>query len=150
MIENVSFESIKSIITEHPELISFTPRIEDVDCIKDILKSPETVAFENFKGKNIEDISKTICAILNRGKGVIVIGIGNKGSIVGVKKSIQEIEQEMKYIYDMYNKNMAYFKHVEDYYELGELIVVQFEYGELVISFLNIMMKFICLMIKTE
>ena len=124
MIENVSFESIKSIITEHPELISFTPRIEDVDCIKDILKSPETVAFENFKGKNIEDISKTICAILNRGKGVIVIGIGNKGSIVGVKKSIQEIEQEMKYIYDMYNKNMAYFKHVEDYYELVELIVV--------------------------
>ncbi|MEY8428726.1 RNA-binding domain-containing protein [Lachnospiraceae bacterium 46-15] len=123
-MENISFDSIKNVITEHPELISFTPRIEDVDCIKSILKNPDTISFENLRGKNIENISKAICAILNRGKGVIVLGIGNKGSIVGIKKPIKEIEQEIKAIYDVYNNNMAYFKHVEDYYELGELIVV--------------------------
>lgn len=123
-LENISFDSIKNVIVEHPELISFTQRIEDVDCIEDILKNSDTVSFENLKEKNIENISKTICAILNRGKGVIVIGIGNKGSIVGIKKPIKEIKQEIISIYNIYNNNMAYFKHVEDYYELGELIVV--------------------------
>lgn len=123
-MENISFDSIKNIIVEHPELISFTPRIEDVDYIKDILKNSDTITFESLKKKNVEDISKTVCAILNRGKGVIVIGIGGKGSIVGIKKSIEEIEQEIILIYNAFNSNMAYFKHVEDYYELGELIVV--------------------------
>ena len=123
-MENISFDAVKNVITEHPELISFTPRIEDVDSIKDILKNSDTISFENLKGENIKNISKAICAILNKGKGAIVIGIGNKGSIVGIKKPIKEIESEITSIYDAYNNNMAYFKHVEDYYELGELVVV--------------------------
>lgn len=144
-MENISFDNVRTIITEHQELISFTPRIEDVDSINDILKNGDTFTFDNIKEKNIEEIAKTICAILNSGKGTIVIGVGKKGSIVGMKMPIDEITKKINMLYDAYNKNTAYFKHIEDYYELGELVVaiiriwsighIVFEYNDSVYLF---------------
>lgn len=122
-LRSTNFDELRSVIVDHPELISFTPRIEDVDLIDKVVKLPETITFENIKENNIEKITECICAIFNRGKGNIVIGIGNKGSISGIKKTTDDFKHEIDNIIKRFNKYIAYFKYTEDYYELGETTV---------------------------
>lgn len=123
-ITNICFDEVKSIVLEHPELISFTPKIKEMDLIERVVSLPETKCFENFRGDNRENILKCICALLNSGRGNIVVGIGRKKSICGMKLPVQEAKQIIEAIMQEYNDYLAYFKHTKEYFELGELTVV--------------------------
>ncbi|MDA2922775.1 ATP-binding protein [Patescibacteria group bacterium AH-259-L07] len=55
--------------------------------LKDLIKKKESQSLE-FK-RNLENIGKSICSFANSNNGIILVGIDDKGSIIGTKKKFE-------------------------------------------------------------
>ncbi len=47
---------------------------------------------DSFQGDHINDVSKAICAMLNRDGGTILIGVADNGQVVGIERDLSKLE----------------------------------------------------------
>jgi ATP-dependent DNA helicase RecG len=68
----------------------------EIEKIRELLKHPESSDLE-FKESlhGQQEVSEIICAFANTEGGMLIIGVDNKGTVVGMKKDADEIQQRL-------------------------------------------------------
>lgn len=122
-LSSINFEGIKEAIYNSIECLSFTKNTRNSEIIKSLIDEEGTYKFLDFSEQYLEDIKRTMCSILNFGRGTIVIGVKDS-DIFGIKKSKLECKSILKDLIDSFGNSKAFFRYKVDYYEFGNHIVV--------------------------
>lgn len=123
MLSKLDFDSLKDILLNHTENISFTKNLENDDILKRIIYQEEAYTFQKIHESMYDELKKCICCILNDGSGTIVIGVSEDKSILAIKKTREEFEDIFNEIIRTFDKNKAFYRYNIKYYEYGNHIV---------------------------
>lgn len=120
-----SFEGLNGCFNNPNELISSTERPEIINIIKKIAEDNNTICIESIQ---IEQITKSICAVLNNGFGNILIGVTSDKykNIKGVKTDTKQFIDEVE---DLLHKNLIpekiFYTFTQTVYPFGQSSVIQ-------------------------
>lgn len=87
LLEEFSFDSIKTALNNPTEFVSPTKNPEDINILNQLINDSSSLLFQDYNTDNIESIKIGACAILNEGYGSLVIGVAKspKINIIGIK-----------------------------------------------------------------
>jgi len=66
--------------------------------IKDLIKEGESEQLEFKTVVDKESIAKTLCAFLNAEGGRVVVGVSDKGEILGISNAVSQKENIQSYL----------------------------------------------------
>lgn len=92
-LDKLDYESFLAAFNNPNECISLTANPETIQIIEKTVNDPTTRTYENLGNEeDMEEIRKTVCAILNYGYGSMVFGVSVKDefNIIGVQKDEKE------------------------------------------------------------
>lgn len=95
-LASVSFDAIKSVFNAPDNCISDTSDQRLEKDINRLMEEETPILISDIALINELDIAHYICACLNHGIGCILIGVNDRGELIGVKKEELEIEAVIK------------------------------------------------------
>lgn len=123
-LTNLDFDSIKDALLNNIECISFTKNPENDDIIKNIIERPQTFILKDLAPANCDELKKFICCHLNEGYGNIVIGVTESKQIIGMKKSIEELNVVLNDVLNSFDEFKGFFRYIITPYSYGNHHVI--------------------------
>lgn len=130
-MEEKNFEGVFKALSNSAEYVSPMAPPEDLSAIKEIVERYSTIAIENIENDNKIEVRKAMSAILNMGKGAIVIGVapGKEKSYIGIDADKdEEVIASLKEISESLVPNFGYaYLDIKKFAYGGERLIYSIE-----------------------